>query len=71
MRRSTEVYKDFHAACLHLEQSVVSSRPRPVPKPDMVARAAIVTAMYQFAIDMGEENSYTPAAPKVVEAEDL
>jgi len=27
--------------------------------------------MYQFAIDMGEENSYTPAAPKGVEAEDL
>jgi hypothetical protein len=24
--------------------------------------------MYQFAIDMGEENNYTPAAPKGVEA---
>jgi len=24
--------------------------------------------MYQSAIDMGEENSYTPAAPKGVEA---
>jgi hypothetical protein len=24
--------------------------------------------MYQFAVDMGEENSYTPAAPKGVEA---
>jgi hypothetical protein len=24
----------------------------------------LVKAMYQFAIDMGEENSYTSAAPK-------
>jgi len=34
----------------------------------MVRGAAIVKAMYQFAIDMGEENSYTPTAPKGVEA---
>jgi len=27
-----------------------------------------VKAMYQFAIATGEENSYTPAAPKGVEA---
>jgi hypothetical protein len=30
-----------------------------------------VKDMYQFAIDMGEENSYTPAAPKGVEGEVL
>jgi hypothetical protein len=29
---------------------------------------AIVKAMYQFAIDMGEENSYSPKAPQGVEA---
>jgi hypothetical protein len=32
---------------------------------------ASVKGMYQFAIDMGEENSYTPAAPKGVEGEVL
>ena len=31
----------------------------------------IVTDMYQFAIDMGEENSYSLAAPQGVEGEVL
>jgi hypothetical protein len=30
-----------------------------------------VKSMYQFAIDMGEENSYSTAAPKGVEAKDI
>ena len=32
----------------------------------MLPPDTLVKGMYQFAIDMGEENSYTPAAPKGV-----
>jgi hypothetical protein len=28
----------------------------------------LVKSMYKFAVDMGEENSYTPAAPQGVDA---
>jgi hypothetical protein len=34
----------------------------------MFAASVLIKAMYQFAIDMGEENSYTRAAPQGVEA---
>ena len=36
-----------------------------------IAQSGLIASMYQFAIDMGEENSYATAAPKGVEAEDL
>jgi hypothetical protein len=56
-----------------LEHSAVSTQhsAKTGPENDMVRGAAIVKAMYQFAIDMGEENSYTPATPQGVKAKDL
>jgi hypothetical protein len=42
----------------------VSAQPPANPKIAMIG----AKAMYQFAIDVGEENSYTPAAPQGVEA---